>query len=381
MNEDKILRSIILYTSEITEIALTSRPDADRGSVETTSAVMLLIASIYFINFYSAGPKAIAVIDSLVDRLPRTMEDRKVNIAHAVVENELLPIVTAELLGAHHTNLLGAFGSIYNARVKHDLERIMSMESNPGGGLNATALVIGEAITKPGQTPDIMAIWTVLAKHLSNMELINKTKDSANSVRSFKRAFLFVTGAIFVGYIYMLLEPMKQPNENTPVTATVNSVEPFKQSNQSTLSNINVSSKQGSSVDPDLTPKKIESLLIGGEITEGYVSGQKVHMVGDESSRKPYVGFILNIKKRTEDGLVLNGEFKAAAAHYKYLESQGDLSAAHNLGIMYLRGFGVEKDVNLALRYLEKSMSSNANYATSKNYYDKATKENYGTKP
>jgi TPR repeat protein len=48
---------------------------------------------------------------------------------------------------------------------------------------------------------------------------------------------------------------------------------------------------------------------------------------------------------------------------------------------MYLRGFGVEKDVNLALRYLEKSMSSNANYATSKNYYDKATKENYGTKP
>ena len=104
-------------------------------------------------------------------------------------------------------------------------------------------------------------------------------------------------------------------------------------------------------------------------------------MVGDGNSQKPYVGFILNIKKRTEDSLVLNGDFNTALIHYQYLESQGDLSASHNLGLMYLRGLAVKKDIQLAMHYLEQSMSSSANYATSKNYYDKAYKENYGTKP
>jgi len=169
MQEDKILRSIIRYSKDLTELALSSRPGANKGSIEVTSAVVLLIATIYFINKIDKGFSARALIDSLVDQLPRSMEERPVGIAHAVMEGDLIDAVKSELMGAQHTNLLGAFTAIYNSRVERDINRMTRLENGPMGELGGVAAVIGEAITKPNETPDMLAILDILGKHISNI--------------------------------------------------------------------------------------------------------------------------------------------------------------------------------------------------------------------
>lgn len=187
---------------------------------------------------------------------------------------------------------------------------------------------------------------------------------------------LLITGALIILslLIYSVLTKLSDENLAANGAEIANKAESDSSQKDSSIKSTDKQSMANNS-------KKITSVEIGGEITEGYPSGKKIHMVGDGNSRKPYVGFILNIKQRTEDGLVLNGDFNAALIHYQYLESQGDLSASHNLGLMYLRGLAVKKDIQLAMHYLEQSMSSSANYATSKNYYDKATKESSGIRP
>ena len=42
-----------------------------------------------------------------------------------------------------------------------------------------------------------------------------------------------------------------------------------------------------------------------GEITDGYPTGRKMHMVGGANSGKPYVGFILNRNEAIEDNLTI----------------------------------------------------------------------------
>lgn len=187
-----------------------------------------------------------------------------------------------------------------------------------------------------------------------------------------REKFLFASVAFLAGYVFIYpLFTNKTPDSTQAVTvAKSSSNEPV---NSATKKEMQVVVNEGHG--PDLTAH-IESILIGGKISDGYASGQKIHMIGGNNGGKPYVGFILNIEKRTEDGLVLNGDFKTAFVYYKQLESQGDLTAAHNLGLIYLRGLGVDKDISLALSYLEKSMTSLPNYATAKIYYDKALKEN-----
>ena len=110
-------------------------------------------------------------------------------------------------------------------------------------------------------------------------------------------------------------------------------------------------------------------------ITDGYPSGKKIHMVGGGNGRRPYVGFILNINKKAEDDLVLSGDFDSAFRLYQKLDAQGDTTAAHNVGLMYIRGLGVKKDIALGMKYLEKSMVDLPNWATANNYYEKAKKE------
>ena len=110
-------------------------------------------------------------------------------------------------------------------------------------------------------------------------------------------------------------------------------------------------------------------------ITDGYPSGKKIHMVGGGNGRRPYVGFILNINKKAEDDLVLSGDFDSAFRLYQKLDAQGDTTAAHNVGLMYIRGLGVKKDIALGMKYLEKSMADLPNWATANNYYEKAKKE------
>lgn len=110
-------------------------------------------------------------------------------------------------------------------------------------------------------------------------------------------------------------------------------------------------------------------------LVDGYHAGKKIHMLGGKNLNKPYVGFIFNIDTKIEDELILNGEYKVAIDIYKYLETTGDTTASHNLGLMYIRGMGVKKDVKTGLIYLEKSMESLANFSTSNAYYEKGKRE------
>ena len=133
-----------------------------------------------------------------------------------------------------------------------------------------------------------------------------------------------------------------------------------------------VVSPENSSSKPYQTNSEV--VVTGGMITDGYASGKKIHMVGGSNAGKAYAGFILNIRKKTEDEMVLRGNFLAAATIYRKLDAQGDLTAAHNLGLMLIRGLDGPKDIKLGMTYLERSMADPANYATAKSYYDRSLK-------
>lgn len=110
-------------------------------------------------------------------------------------------------------------------------------------------------------------------------------------------------------------------------------------------------------------------------LTDGFTTGNKIHMLGGSNSKKPYVGFILNIKTKLEDSLILSGNYDAAFQLYLELDGKGDSTASHNIGLMYIRGMGVKKDIEAGLIYLKRSMEDLPNYATSEAYYNKAVKE------
>jgi hypothetical protein len=113
------------------------------------------------------------------------------------------------------------------------------------------------------------------------------------------------------------------------------------------------------------------------ELKDGFTSGAKIHMVGGSNVGKPYLGFILNIKPREEDSLILSGNYQEAMRIFQQLDKEGDSTAAHNIGMLFFRGLGVEKDVNKAIIYFEKSMKDLSNYSTSSNFYQKAKKESF----
>lgn len=196
----------------------------------------------------------------------------------------------------------------------------------------------------------------------------------ANPMTSRER-FLFAAVALLAGYVFVYPLFIKQTPESAQ-TAAIAKPSNNQPADVTVASEKQVTTNREYQRNLPSQTAHVDSVLIGGKISDGYASGQKIHMIGGSNGGKPYVGFILNIEKRTEDGLVLSGDFKTAFLHYKQLESQGDLTAVHNLGLMYLRGLGVDKDVSIALTYLEKSMTSLPNYATAKVYYDKALKEN-----
>lgn len=78
--EDRIIESINRYVPNLVDMTLEARPEADRGSVEVAAAVEMLIVTIHMINSLGNSAKSRAIIDALVDKLPRSMEDRKVSL-------------------------------------------------------------------------------------------------------------------------------------------------------------------------------------------------------------------------------------------------------------------------------------------------------------
>lgn len=101
-----------------------------------------------------------------------------------------------------------------------------------------------------------------------------------------------------------------------------------------------------------------ENYVNPSEITDGYSFGSKIHMNGGNNYRKSYDGFILNIKPEKEDLLVLNEKYEDVLPMYLSKAGEGDIDASHNLGLMYIRGLGVNKNLAKGIRFLEIS----ANY-------------------
>lgn len=101
--------------------------------------------------------------------------------------------------------------------------------------------------------------------------------------------------------------------------------------------------------------KDKENYVNPSEITDGYPFGSKIHMNGGNNYQKSYHGFILNIKPHKEDLLVLNGQYDDVLEIYLEQADAGDINAMHNLGLMYIKGLGVNKDLQKGIEYLEKS--------------------------
>lgn len=191
--EEQILRSIKRYIPDLVDLALKERPDADRGSVEVTAAVMLLTATIYMLNMVPRTSRIEATIDAIVDRVPRSLEDRPVRLNHAILDPQILASARDTLMGAYNTNLLGAFEAIYNARISSDLARMGSMVNGPLGELGGVCVVTGEALIGSGKTPDMIRLIEVYGKHFSNV--VDAIKGSSNSAAG--RTACFVATACF----------------------------------------------------------------------------------------------------------------------------------------------------------------------------------------
>ena len=152
-----------------------------------------------------------------------------------------------------------------------------------------------------------------------------------------------------------------QPKENKQNIA----VPPSKLGDTSISSTESVKGEKENRKTTDNQPIELKDGFVGG-------GGSKIHMVGGSNGGKAYLGFILNIKPREEDLLILSGNYQEAMGIYQKLEKAGDSSAAHNIGMMLFRGLGVESDPKRAMSYFEKSMRDFSNYATSSVFYDKA---------
>lgn len=192
--EEQILRSIKRYIPDLVDMALKERPDADRGSVEVTAAVMLLAATIYMLNNMAPRTARIeATIDAIIDGLPRSLEDRPVRLDHAILDPQVLASARDTLMGAYNTNLLGAFDAIYNARISNDLARMGSMVNGPLGELGGVCVVTGEALVGSGKTLDMIRLFEIYSKHFSNV--VDAIKGSSNSAAG--RSACFVATACF----------------------------------------------------------------------------------------------------------------------------------------------------------------------------------------
>jgi len=135
---------------------------------------------------------------------------------------------------------------------------------------------------------------------------------------------------------------------------------------------INLSKNKNGNLEPIAPPNFTHKTII---LKDGFTSGAKIHMLGGKNVNKPYVGFILNIKTKMEDSLILSGNYVSAFQIYRQLSDDGDTTASHNVGLMLIRGMGVNKDIKNGMLFLDKSMADLSNYATSEVYYKKASKE------
>lgn len=167
--EDEIIASIKRYVPNLVDMATEERPAADRGSVEVTAAVMMLISTISFLHNLPNTPQRNALIDSLVDNLPRAMDERAVSLADAIAEPDVLKLVSDMIMGAYHTNLHTALTAIYNVRAQADFSNIIEHSKGPLGEIGGMSLITGWALVGEDNTPDMLGLADIYAKHFSNV--------------------------------------------------------------------------------------------------------------------------------------------------------------------------------------------------------------------
>jgi hypothetical protein len=164
--------TIIVQSKKLADIAMESRPTADRGSVEVGASVGLLIVAIHLLNqmAHNEPEKRLmrAVIDGVVKELPRKISERKVSLESA------LPIVSqrekaAQHIGAYNTNVLGAFQAIYNSRVEDDIHFINTHSDGPMGDMGGMTVIIGRYLMPEGKTPPGMEISAVILELMGEM--------------------------------------------------------------------------------------------------------------------------------------------------------------------------------------------------------------------
>lgn len=167
--EDQILKSMLRYVPDLANLAKTDRPDADYGSVEAAAAVSMLIATIYLLNTFPRTAEIEATIDALIDRLPRSMEDRTVSLQHAMLDESLQERASTFIYGAYNTNLLGAFDAIYNTRISMDMTMMKELEDGPGGPMASVAAVVGQALFGAGNRAPMIETMAIFDKHYANI--------------------------------------------------------------------------------------------------------------------------------------------------------------------------------------------------------------------
>ena len=147
--DDRLVKITRKAASRLTELSIRSRPEADRASVEVAANLALLSVAIDILN--QSGNYTL--IDKLVDKLPRSIPDKVVNLNWALPNENARLAASKMIYGAHATNVLGAFEAIYNTRIHEDLKMIDERQSGPMDRLGGMASVVSEYLFPPEQTP------------------------------------------------------------------------------------------------------------------------------------------------------------------------------------------------------------------------------------
>jgi hypothetical protein len=168
---NQVLQSIKRYKGELVSMAAEAREESDRQSLDVAAAMSLLTITILIVNEVAPrDPKARALVDELVDRIPEILEQGPVNLDVAIYDSkDLLESAKSSLNGARLTNTLGAINVLYNTRTQKDISFISGITDGPFGPVGAYAAYLGRTMLGAKETPNMIALMDLVAKHTTNI--------------------------------------------------------------------------------------------------------------------------------------------------------------------------------------------------------------------
>jgi len=179
--QDAVVRAIIVQSKKLADIAMESRPTADRGSVEVGASVALLIVAIHILNQTAPNEPAMRmIIDGVVEELPRKISERKVSLESALPIVAQREMAAQHIGGAYNTNVLGAFQAIYNSRVEDDIHFINTHSDGPMGDMGGMTVIVGRYLMPEGKTPPGMKISAVIGEFMGEMAKPSKPSNKGS---------------------------------------------------------------------------------------------------------------------------------------------------------------------------------------------------------